>query len=67
MQKGEPGFDYPRPGDRRWSDFFKSNIQMVEYHTDNMYYFVVEHNPKYPPEQMLRNKSPWSMLGPPHE
>lgn len=64
IKKGDPGYDYPRPGDRRWSNFFGSNIEMLRYEHDNCYYFKVLSNPKYPPDKMFRNQAPWSDLGP---
>lgn len=67
MKKGDAGYDYPRPGDRRWSNFFQSNIEMSGYVSDNLYYFRVLSNPKYPPDKVYRNQSPWSTLEPPHD
>lgn len=56
--------DHPRFGDRRWSNWFQSNIELDEYQNDNDYRFRVLSNPKYPPHITYKNQSPWSSLEP---
>jgi hypothetical protein len=51
----------PKAGDRRWSDFFGSFLEMVTYTADNDFYFKVIDNPRWPAE-MYKNKSRWTDL-----
>lgn len=51
----------PKAGDRKYSNFFKSPVEMVHYVHDNEYYFRVLDNPLYR-AQFYKNQSPWSSL-----
>jgi hypothetical protein len=51
----------PKPGDRRWSDFFDAFVEMVDYIADNDFFFRVIDNPRWPAER-YKNKSRWTDL-----
>ena len=51
----------PKAGDRKYSNHFKSLVEMVHYVSDREYYFRVLDNPLYT-AKFYKNQSPWSML-----
>lgn len=51
---------FAKVGDRRYSPFFESDIEIVEYSNDNWYLFRVLEGKRR--GQVLRNQSKWSDL-----
>jgi hypothetical protein len=52
----------PAPGDRKWSNFFGSYIELESYEDDDHYFFrVLDHRSPYF-GRVLRNQSPWHIL-----
>lgn len=56
----------PGPGDRKWSRFFNSWVELTQYTSDRDYYFKVLDNPQHT-APYYHNQSNWSELlqGPP--
>jgi hypothetical protein len=60
VDEGSGEDDHPAPGDRRWSNYFGSYIEMVHYSSDNQYWFGVLAGPHA--GRTYKNLTRWSIL-----